>query len=201
MKHLLLIASIAVLSLMGAAHAAGNVEAGKAKSATCMACHGPDGNSLAPNFPKIAGQHEGYLVKQLQEYRDGTRVNAIMAPMAMPLSDQDILDLAAYYASQAVTVGTAAADKVEFGETLYRAGDAASGVASCAACHGPAGRGNPMAGFPSLYGQHAQFTSDQLKYFRDGSRANDAGSMMRSIARKMTDEQIEAVSQYIQGLE
>lgn len=201
MKHLLLIASIAGLSLIGAAHAAGTVEAGKAKSATCIACHGPDGNSVAPNFPKIAGQHEDYIIKQLHDYREGRRVNAVMSPMAMPLSDQDILDLAAYYSSQSVTVGTAAEDQVALGETIYRVGDAASGVSACSACHGPTGRGNPMAGFPSLHGQHAQYTTDQLNYFRDGTRANDAGSMMRSIAGKMSDSQIEAVSQYIQGLE
>jgi cytochrome c553 len=109
-------------------------------------------------------------------------------------------DIAAYFASQAPSVGQAAADKVALGQTLYRAGNAASGVSACAACHGPAGGGNPMANFPRLNGQHADYTVAQLKNFRTGVRANDAGSMMRGVAKKMTDAEIEAVAQYIQGL-
>jgi len=200
MKKLLLIASLVSLAAVGTAHAAGDAEAGKAKSAACAACHGPDGNSLAPNFPKIAGQHADYTAKQLAEFKAGDRTDATMNAMAAPLSEQDMADLAAFYASQKATIGTAAEDKVALGETLYRAGNSTSGVSACAACHGPTGTGNPMAKFPSLNGQHADYTALQLKNFRSGTRANDAGSMMRSIAKKMTDAEIEAVAQYIQGL-
>lgn len=200
MKQLLLVASLAGLSLIGTAIAAGDAEAGKNKAVTCAACHGPDGNSPAPMFPKIAGQHASYLAKQLKEFKSGDRVDATMNGMAAPLSDQDMADLAAFYAGQKVSVGQAAEDKVELGGTIYRAGNSATGVTACAACHGPTGGGNPMAKFPSLNGQHADYTIAQLKNFRSGARANDAGSMMRSIAKKMTDAEIEAVAQYIQGL-
>ena len=201
MKNVLLIASMISFALAGsAAVAAGYATAGKAKSASCAGCHGMDGNSMAPNFPKIAGQNEGYLVKQLQEFKSGKRVDATMNAMAAPLSEQDMADLAAYFAGQTGTTGTAAEDKVELGETIYRAGNAASGVAACAACHGPTGAGNPQARFPKLSGQHADYTALQLNHFRKGNRANDAGSMMRGVAGKMTDEEIAAVAQYIQGL-
>lgn len=199
MKHLL-IASIASFFLLTTVHAAGDAEAGKSKSAMCAACHGPDGNSPAPTFPKLAGQHADYLAKQLAEYKSGERQNATMNGMAAALSEQDIADLAAFYASQKVTLGEAAEDKVAAGEAVYRAGNTATGVSACAACHSPTGSGNPMANFPSLSGQHADYTVLQLKAFRAGERANDAGSMMRGVAKKMTDAEIEAVSQYIQGL-
>jgi cytochrome c553 len=200
MKKLLLIASLASLAAAGTVQAAGDAEAGKAKSAACAACHGVDGNSAAPNFPKLAGQHADYTAKQLAEFKSGERKDPTMNGMAAPLSEQDMADLAAYYASLKPSVGKAAEDKVALGETVYRAGNSASGVSACAACHGPAGNGNPMAKFPSLSGQHADYTAAQLKNFRAGARANDAGSMMRGIAKKMTDAEIEAVSQYIQGL-
>jgi cytochrome c553 len=197
---LLLIASIASFFLLTTAQAAGDAEAGKSKSAMCAACHGPDGNSPAPTFPKLAGQHAAYLAKQLAEYKSGERQNATMNGMAAALSEQDIADLAAFYSSQQVTLGKAAEDKVAAGEAVYRAGNAATGVSACTACHGPTGSGNPMANFPSLSGQHADYTVLQLKAFRAGERANDAGSMMRGVAKKMTDAEIEAVAQYIQGL-
>lgn len=196
----LLIATIATLAAVSHVHAAADIEAGKTKSAMCAACHGQDGNSPAPNFPKLAGQHADYLAKQLKEFKSGERVDATMNGMAAALSEQDMADIAAFYASQKGTVGKAAEDKVEAGQNMYRAGNAASGVAACAACHGPAGAGNPMARFPSLSGQHADYTVAQLKNFRAAARANDAGSMMRGVAKKMTDAEIEAVAQYIQGL-
>jgi len=199
MKHLLIV-SIAGLALLGTAHAAGDAEAGKTKSAMCAACHGPDGNSIAPNFPKLAGQSAEYIVKQLSDYKSGERTDATMNGMTAALSEQDMADLAAFYASLKPAIGKAAEDKVELGETLYRAGNSASGVSACAACHGPAGGGNPMAKFPAVSGQYADYTVAQLKNFRSGARANDAGSMMRMVAKKMTDAEIEAVAQYIQGL-
>lgn len=200
MKKMIVIAAVLGLAAAGASHAAGSAEAGKAKSAVCAGCHGPDGNSPAPAFPKLAGQHPDYMAKQLKEFKSGERQNATMAGMVAALSEGDMADLGAFYASQKGTIGTAAEDKVELGKSLYRAGNAASGVSACAACHGPTGAGNPMANFPALSGQHADYTVAQLKQFRAGERANDAGSMMRAIAKKMSDAEIEAVAQYIQGL-
>ena len=191
MKKLLTLVTLISLAAIGSAQAAGDAAAGKAKSVTCAACHGPDGNSPTPAFPKIAGQHAGYLEKQLTEYKNGTRVNATMNGMAAPLSEQDIADLAAYFASQTGTIGTDDPDKVELGESIYRADNPATGVSACAACHSPTGVGNPMANFPSLQGQHADYTVLQLQHFRSGERANDAGAMMRGVAGKMTDAEIE----------
>ncbi len=196
----LLIASIAALVLFNPTQAAGDAEAGKAKAAVCAGCHGPDGNSLAPTFPKIAGQHAAYIEKQLAEYKSGERKNAIMAGIVTALSEQDMADLGAYFASQKAGVGEAAADKVELGQSIYRAGNADRGLAACIACHGPRGSGNPLAKFPALSGQHASYTVAQLQSFRSGERANDNLSMMRSIAMKLSDEEIEAVAQYLQGL-
>ncbi|MGD8957741.1 MAG: c-type cytochrome, partial [Chromatiaceae bacterium] len=169
MKTMLMITAIVGLTALGTTQAAGNAEAGKAKSATCTACHGPDGNSAAPNFPKLAGQHAAYLYKQLKDYKSGDRQNAVMAGMVAALSDEDMADLAAYYAAQQPKIGIAAEDQIALGESIYRAGNAASGVSACAACHGPAGVGNPMANFPRLSGQHASYTVDQLNYFRSGT--------------------------------
>jgi len=200
MKKVLLITSLFSFALTGQAVIAGDAAAGKEKSASCAACHGMDGNSPAPNFPKLAGQGEGYIVKQLQDFKSGKRVDATMNAMAAPLSETDMADLAAYYASQTGSTGTAAEDQVELGQTIYRAGNATSGVAACAACHGPTGAGNPQARFPKVSGQHADYTVLQLNKFRKAERANDAGSMMRGVAAKMTDAEIAAVAQYIQGL-
>jgi len=200
MKKVLLIASLFSFAFAGQAMSAGDAAAGKAKSAACAGCHGVDGNSAAPNFPKIAGQGEGYLFKQLQEFKSGKRVDATMAGMVAGLNETDMADLAAYFASQTGTSGTAAEDQVELGQSIYRAGNAASGVAACAACHGPTGAGNPQARFPKLSGQHADYTAAQLVKFSKGERANDAGSMMRVVAGKMSEAEIKAVAQYIQGL-
>jgi cytochrome c553 len=181
--------------------AAGDVAAGKAKSATCAGCHGVDGNSANPEWPKLAGQHADYLEKQLHDFKAGEdRNNAMMAPMVAPLSEQDIADLAAYYAAQTVQVGAADEALVELGEKVYRGGNTVTGVAACIGCHGPAGAGNPAANFPALSGQHAKYVENQLYAFKKGERANDAGKMMRNTAAKMTAEEIEAVSSYVQGL-
>jgi len=180
--------------------AAGDVAAGKQKSTSCAACHNADGNSNSGEWPKLAGQHPIYLVKQLNNFKSGERVNAIMNGMAAPLSEQDMDDLAAYYAAQTITPGEANPDLVELGEALYRGGNLNSGVSACIGCHGPTGDGNPAAGFPSLASQHAQYIETQLKAFRSMQRANDPGQMMRNIAGKMTDQEIQAVASYIQGL-
>ena len=178
----------------------GNAEAGKTKSATCAACHGADGNSVNPEWPKLAGQHPSYIAKQLANFKDDARVNPSMSPMAKPLSEQDMADLAAYFSSQAAKPGEADQTKVALGEQMYKGGNNATGVAACAACHGPTGAGNPASNFPALSGQHATYIKNQLNAFRKGERANDAGKMMRNVAAKMTDAEIEAVAEYIAGL-
>jgi cytochrome c553 len=180
--------------------AAGDASAGKGKSATCSACHGADGNSTDPQNPKLAAQHAGYTVKQLQEFKGQVRENAVMLGMVAALSDQDMEDLAAYYAGQQISPGVADAELVALGEALYRGGDLTRGIAACSACHGPSGNGNPGADFPKVAGQHAQYTESQLKAFRSMQRANDSGQMMRNVAVKLTDADIQALSSYIQGL-
>jgi cytochrome c553 len=180
--------------------AEGDVAAGKEKSQVCAACHGIDGNSPNPVWPKLAGQHAEYIAKQLRDIKNGERENAQMSPMAANLSEEDILDLAAYYSSQKIKHGTADPASLELGEKIYRAGSIEAGVPACMACHGPNGRGNPAAQYPALGGQHAAYTQTQLNAFRAGTRANDSNAVMRTIVGRMTDEEIKAVSEYIQGL-
>ncbi|MFC3681912.1 c-type cytochrome [Bacterioplanoides pacificum] len=198
MKNLL-ISLIVSAGLMSVAHA-GDAEAGKAKSATCAACHGADGNSLAPTFPKIAGQGERYLIKQITDIRDGNRQVPEMTPFVTGLSDEDIADLAAYFAAQAPTTGGADEKLAQLGERIYRAGVEDKGIPACLACHGPTGAGIDAAGFPHLAGQHATYTETQLNKFSMEQRANDGGRMMRDIAKRMHATEIEAVASYIQGL-
>lgn len=202
MKKALMIA-LATLTIGASAVAwsAGDAAAGKTKAAVCAACHAADGNSVNPEWPKLAGQHDTYILKQLQNFKNKERENVLMSPQAAVLADQDMLDLAAYFSSQEAKPGVADMTKVELGEKIYRGGNIATGVAACSACHGPTGAGNPAAKFPSLQGQHATYTKGQLNMFRNGSRANDAGKMMRNIASKMSDAEIEAVSEYIAGLQ
>lgn len=192
---------VSMLGVSGPALAAGDAAAGKAKSASCVACHGTDGNSMNPEWPTLAGQHPGYIAKQLRNFKAGERSNALMSPMAAPLSEQDMEDLAAYYSSQTAKPGEADAALVEQGRALYRGGNMSTGVAACVACHGPSGAGNPTANFPSLRGQHASYTINQLKTFQRGERANDAGKMMQNIAAKMTEAEMQAVASYIQGMQ
>ena len=184
----------------------GDAAAGKAKSATCAACHGADGNSVNPEWPKLAGQHESYIYKQLTNFKaergtDGHRYNASMAPMVAPLNEQDMADLAAYFSSQEAKPGSADQSLVELGRQIYKGGNNATGVTACSACHGPTGTGNPAAKFPALAGQHATYLEIQLKNFSRGERANDAGQMMRNIASKMSEKEMKAVSEYIAGLQ
>ena len=192
--------SIALAMATAGVQAAGDAAAGKTKSATCMACHGADGNSANPEWPKLAGQHPNYIVAQLQHFKGGTRKNDLMSPMAAPLSEQDMQDLAAYFSSQQQNAGTAAADQVPLGEKIYRAGNANSKVPACMACHGPTGIGNAPANFPRISGQHASYIAKALKDFRSGTRTNDPAKMMRGVAGNMTDAEIAAVAQYVQGL-
>lgn len=183
------------------ANAAGDAAKGATiANQVCMACHGTDGNSMIPMYPKLAGQHPEYIAKQLKNYKSGERNNAIMAGMVTTLSDEDMDNLGAFYASQAAKGGTAQSNgKGSVGEKIYKAGVAGKGVPACASCHGPTGTGVPVQ-FPRLAGQHAEYTIAQLNTFRSGERANDAAKMMRMIAAKMSDEEIAAVADYIQGL-
>ncbi|MBK6743644.1 MAG: cytochrome c4 [Hydrogenophilales bacterium] len=166
----------------------------------CGACHGADGNSTSPTYPNLAGQQPEYLHKQLTEFKSGARKNAIMAPNVTALSNDDMLNLAAYFSSQQPKPKLAkdAALAAE-GAKVFKGGNAGSGVPACASCHGPAGSGIPVQ-FPRLAGQHSKYVQSQLKNFRSGDRANDGGMMMRVIARKMTDQEMKAVAEYISGL-
>ena len=176
------------------------VKAQKLVNEVCGACHGMDGNSTAPAYPSLAGQHPEYVAKQLREFRSGARKNAIMAPNAAKLTDDDILNLAAYYAAQQPKPRMAKdAELVAEGLRVFKGGNAGSGVPACASCHGPAGAGIP-AQFPRLAGQHAKYVEAQLRNFRSGDRVNDGGKMMQVIARKMTDQEMKAVAEYVNGL-
>ena len=183
------------------AQAAGDPDAGKEKAAQCASCHGADGNSLNPEWPKLAGQHADYLVKQLQYFEAGERENVTMKPMASVLDARGREDVAAFYATQKVSAGKADPKLVEMGERIYRSGNPESGVASCMGCHGPNGAGNPAALYPALRGQHAKYIENQLHGFAEGKRVNEnAKKMMQLLARRMTNREIRAVSSYIQGL-
>ena len=204
----LIVSLLLTLGITGAAVAAegpvkGDATAGQAKAAVCGACHGPDGNSPAPNFPKLAGQGERYLSKQMHDIKDGKRTVLEMTGLLTNLNDQDLADLAAYFASQKGSVGAADPKLVARGEQLFRGGNLEKGLPACTGCHSPNGAGNAAASFPRLSGQHATYIAKQLTDFRkeEAGRANDGDAMtMRTIARKLSDEDIAALSSYIQGL-
>ncbi len=200
MKKLGIVVLVAAVGFAGSAFGAGSAEAGKGKAGACAGCHGADGNSLVPNFPKLAGQHAAYLSKQLADFKSGARSDATMAPMAAPLNEQDIEDIAAYFSSQSGTVGKGNAELAGLGEKIYRGGNPATGVAACIACHGPTGAGNSAANFPKIGGQHAAYVVKALNDFKSGARSNDVNQMMRGVAAKMTDEEIKAVAEFVAGL-
>ncbi|MCG9544340.1 MULTISPECIES: cytochrome c [Vibrio] len=198
-----------ILSLLASCSvwAQGSIEAGKAKSQTCVACHGADGNSLITQYPKLAGQHEKYLEKQLKELKLGMtsggkqgRYEPVMGAMAMPLSEEDMADLAAYYASLPISSNSTPENVVDEGKVLYTAGNAERGLTACIACHGPRGNGTELSGFPKISGQHADYIKAQLEKFRDGNRNNDMNAMMRDVAKKLTDAEIDTLSKYVGGL-
>ena len=196
-----LVSLLLTLGLTGVAQAAGDAEAGQGKVAVCAACHGADGNSPAPNFPKLAGQGERYLLKQLHDIKGGKRTVLEMTGILDNLSDQDMADIAAYFASQKMSVGAADPKLIERGEALFRGGKLAEGMPACTGCHSPNGAGLAAAGFPKLGGQHGQYVAKQLTDFREGNRTNDGDAMtMRAIAAKLSNKDIDAVSCYIQGL-
>jgi cytochrome c553 len=180
----------------------GSVEEGQTKANPCVACHGVNGNSANPEWPSLAGQSAPYIIKQLKAFKVGERQNPLMTPMAQPLSDDDMEDLAAYYSKQTRTGLEAEPSKVAEGRRLYRGGDPVGGIAACTACHGPNGLGMAAAGYPSLQGQHATYVAAQLKAYRSGARKTDQpqNQMMRNVANRLTDTQIDAVAAYVQGL-
>lgn len=181
---------------------AGSIEAGKAKSLTCTACHGQDGNSVNPIWPNIAGQNAPYLVAQLQAYKNGTRTDPLMASQAMLLSDEDMRNLAVYFESLPAAVAAVAdTSTIAKAEALYRGGNEDAGVAACLACHGPSGRGNPAAKYPALNGQHAAYTAKQLRDYASNTRQSDGKTrMMRELAARLTEDDIVALASYVQGL-
>lgn len=214
MKLMSKAASLMLVGAMGLgfsalSHAVGDAVAGKGKAAVCGACHGADGNSMVPMFPKLAGQGERYLIKQINDIKSGARAVPQMAGITDNLSAQDIADLAAYFSSQKVQVGAAKKELVELGQSIFRAGKPEAGIPACAACHGANGLGMPEAGFPALGGQHADYIEAQLKAFRAAGRGDETGvkrtndgdtMMMRTTAARLSDGDIKALSSYINGL-
>lgn len=202
MKKMIVSSMVLMFAFAGGVHAAGDAEAGKTKAAACAGCHGMDGNSLVPTFPKLAGQGEKYIAKQLAEFKaNDTRKNDMMLGMAAALSEQDMADIGAFYAAQKLA-GPAPADqdKAAKGKQLYKGGDLTNGIPACQACHGPRGGGVAGSGYPQVGGQYVDYTLAQLKAFRDGTRMNDDKMLMRSIMKDMTDEQLEALANYIATL-
>jgi len=166
----------------------------------CAACHAIDGNSAITANPKLAGQHPEYLYKQLTNFKSGERANAVMSGMAGMLSDADMHAVAEYFSKQTLNLGQAKTNGAgSLGEKIYRAGIQANNVPACAACHGPSGDGLPVK-YPRLGGQHSEYVLNQLRQFRLGTRTNDEAKVMRTIAAKLTDQEMEAVADYIQGL-
>ena len=204
MKKLVLIFTLMVSY---SAWAQGDIDAGKLKAATCVACHGSDGNAIIGQYPKLAGQHADYLVKQLADYKLAVtssgaqgRSNVIMAGMAAALSATDMADLGAYFSSLPISGNTTPENVIAIAEPLYRFGDSDRGIAACISCHGPRGNGTSLSGFPKISGQNAQYIQLQLQAFRSSARNNDLNAMMRSAAVKLNDNEIEALSAYVGGL-
>jgi cytochrome c553 len=183
------------------AWAGGDAASGKRKVESCNACHGADGNSLIPSNPKLAGQGERYLLKQLKNVQTGEREIAMMVGQLDHFNDQDLADIAAFYAAQTQTHSFSEEKWVSLGREIYRNGNPDRGIPSCTGCHGPSGTGNAPAGFPMLAGQHAEYLAIQLRHFSIGNRHNDGeGKVMRDIAERMNDNEIQAVASYIAGL-
>lgn len=212
MKNTLLLAlSLSLIGLTNAIAAEGNVASGKEKTASCAGCHGEDGNSPADTFPKLAGQHASYIVKQLVAFKSGERKDAMMAALASSLSEQDMQDAAAFYSSQKVSPNAKneadAADKEDAaallieGRNLYRNGNLATQVSACIACHGPFGDGNKPAAFPLIKSQHTAYLIKTLTDFKTDLRSNNPENMMHMIAKKMSEREIKAVSVFLSNLQ
>ena len=191
---------MALSGLMAFTINAADIEAGKAKTAVCAGCHGVDGNSSSGVWPTLAGQHASYLAKQLREFKAGARVDPTMQGMAALLSDEDITNVAAYFESQKAKTVTFDNELLEMGESIYRGGITETSVAACMSCHSPNGRGNGPAAWPVLKGQHPEYLAAQLQKFKDGSRSNDPGRMMRNVAARMSEKEMKSVAAYIAGI-
>jgi cytochrome c553 len=177
--------------------AQGDAAAGKTKSESCGGCHGADGNPAAPVFPKLAGQHPSYLTKQLRVFRSQKRVDqTVMNAMAESLSDADIADISAWFASQKIKPESA--EKNDLGEKIFRSGIASKAVPACAACHGPKGEGNPSSVYPALGGQYSSYVGKNLHDYKSGERGNE---IMQTVAGRLSDDEINAVADYVSGLQ
>ena len=195
-------ALFASLMMLSTGAIAGDAEAGKTKSAACGGCHGMDGNSFVPTFPKLAGQNEAYIVNQLKAFKaNDTRKNDIMLGMAAGLNEQDMADIGAYYQGQSVAAAAPFDEaKAKAGRELYKGGDLQKGIPACQSCHGPTGAGMAGIGYPQVGGQYVDYTLAQLRAFKAGSRSNDDKRMMRDIAAQLSDQQLEDVANYIASL-
>lgn len=192
----------------------GDAKVGQSKAAACAACHGLDGNSVIAQFPKLAGQHERYIWRQLKLFKSGERSNPIMLGMAAALPEQDMRDIGAYFATQKIVAGVADDTVItsgpnqgrkfyQVGERLYRMGKPETGIPACLACHGPSGRGNPGSAYPALAGQHASYAVAKLQAFRNNEvwgKEGNASTVMTVVARNLSDEEIQSLATYIQGL-
>lgn len=224
-KQLLTVSiSLAITGVLSVGHAEGNAKEGKNQAASCAGCHGEDGNSMVATFPKLAGQHESYLINQLQAFKDGKRNAPMMAPLAMGLTKSAMENIAAYYSEQTISPNQPPvleldededdldeaeleaakqkkqeelAELMALGGDLYRNGDLEREVSACIACHGPYGEGNKPAAFPALRSQHADYLIKSLSDYKKGARQNNPDNMMHMIAKKMTDKQIKAISYHI----
>jgi cytochrome c553 len=193
-----------------AASAAPDAAAGQTKAAVCGACHGADGNSVAPEWPKLAGQVPEYIAKQLHDFKAGRRSDQTMSPMAQPLTEQDIADLAAYFAAQKVQPGGAKAEALARGREIYEKGTHRPKVVACVGCHGPQGAGSrdwgksmaaqPALLAPALGGQQTAYVVKQLKAYKEGTRGNDVGHVMRDIVSHLSEQDMAAVAEYITAL-
>jgi cytochrome c553 len=192
---------IGLSSLMSFALFAADPEAGKNKSALCAGCHGVDGNSVNGIWPILAGQHASYLVKQINNFKSGERTDPVMQGMVASLGEEDVQDIAAYFAGQKAKPVPFDEKLIEQGEGIYRGGITETSVAACMACHSPGASGNEPAAYPSLKGQHSEYLVVQMKKFRDGVRTNDPGSMMRGVSARMSDKEIMAVAAYISAIQ
>jgi cytochrome c553 len=196
-----------------AAHAlpieGGSVENGATKAAICAACHGPNGNSANPEWPSLAGQAATYTAAQLRLFKEQVRNNPVMQPIIAPLSEADFKDLAVYFAAQTPQGLEADPSYWQSGERIYKRGDVARNIPACVACHGPIGRGNLAAGYPALRAQHSVYTVKQLNDYANGTRypgvtpekpVSPNATIMATIAKRLTAEEIRDVSSYIQGM-
>jgi cytochrome c553 len=182
----------------------GSAEAGASKAAVCTACHGPGGNSANPEWPKLAGQSARFIAEQLHQFKTGKRQNPLMTAQAAPLSDDDIKDLAAYFAAQPAAPGVGSEAAIPVAQKLYRSGDAARGLPACAACHGPTGAGVSPAAYPRIGGQHSVYVASRLKLYRDdakGELPEGNHKIMATVASKLSDQEIEALASYVNGLQ